>query len=328
MTGLALLLLIATATGPLVQVQPSVWEMDVDKPSLQVNYHADAVRGMRSGLTCRLGRKILEPYGGRPRGNDCSLALEMPSGTAYFAYCDARTSYLVQIDLHRCKAEEVAELRNQRLTGTAVLDTARDRVWISSLAGTYIFQGATTSPIARLAGVPIYSKHEFFSDAKEVYLLDTTFPEPRLNRVDIHTLVLTRVRLGDVSVVDFRAGKLLLRGKRDRQAFGLYDARKRTIVQRWRGPVNMAAYFVGDGWVAFWSRPSGVHKGELVLVNAVSGESVYYGQWSGKKPPTIAWKGRTLYVGSQPLLITERLQPVPSPIRRVASKHEPSRRPG
>jgi hypothetical protein len=298
--------------------------MDIDKPSLQVNVPADAVRGMNSGRTCRLARRLYSSLGGEPRKNNCALALETPSGHGYWAYCDQDMSYLVQIDLNTCTLQELTGFRNKRLTGTAVLDSTRDLIFLSQLNGTQAYRIGVTVPVASYPGMAIYSKHEFFSDREYLYLLNTTLAQPTLHRVSLDNLKETRVGFGKVTILDYAGGRLLIRGVRDSQAFGLYDVRSRKIIQRWRSPLNARAHFVGDGWIAFWTRPTGKKLGDWILVNAVSGESVYYGTWRGKKPPSVTWKGRVLYAGRKQLLLADKAVPIHSPMRRVA----PSKRAG
>lgn len=298
---------------------PVVWEMDIDKPSLQVNYPADAVRGMNSGRTCRLARVLYSRFGGEPRKNNCSLALETASGTGYWAYCDQQTSYLAQFDLKNCAVQELTEFHNKRLTGTAVMDAGRNLIFFSHLNGTFAYPMGATTPVASFPGMAVYSKHEFFSDKDHLFLLNTTLAEPTLHRVDLNTVKETRVNFGRVTVLDFAGGRLLLRGLKDPQAFGLYDVRTRKVIQRWRSPRNARAHFVGDGWIAFWTKPTKAKAGDWILVNAVSGESVYYGTWRGKKPPSVAWKGRVLYAGQKKILLADKAVPVRSPMRRLVS---------
>jgi hypothetical protein len=163
----------------------------------------------------------------------------------------------------------------------------------------------------------VYSKHEFYSDPNFVYLLNTTDAHPLLHRVALDTLRETRVNLGKVMVLDYAGGRLLLRGVHDPRVFGLYDAKTRTIVQRWRSPAHARAHFVGDGWIAFWTRPVGTTAGDWILVNAVSGESVFYGHWRGRKPPSVTWKGRVLYAGRRVLLAADKARPIRTPLQRV-----------
>jgi hypothetical protein len=299
---------------------PQIWEMDVDKPSLQINYTADAVRGMKSGKTCRLAREVYTNYGGTPRKNQCSLALEAASGVAYFAYCDAKVSYLLQLDLNACRAAELTEFRNKRLTGTAVLDRSRKRVFFSHLQGIHAYAIGATQSVAGFPDAAVFSKHEFFADRKKLYLLNTVRHEPVLHRIDLDNLKETRVKLGKVMVVDYAGGRLLLRGLSNKRAFGLYDVRTKKVVQRWQSPANSRAHFVGDGWVAFWTRPQKGKPGDWILANAATGESVYHGKWTGTKPPSVRWKGRALYAGKKKLLVADKAPPIRTPLQKIAQK--------
>lgn len=320
MLPLAFLTGILLAASPSARPAATVWEMDVDRPSLQVNPTADAVRGMQSGRVCRLGKELFQRFGGKPRGNQCSLSFETGKGLAFFGYCDAQVSYLVQVNLERCQAQELAMFRDKRLTGTAVMDPGHSRIMFSHLGGTYAFNLGATEPVANFPGVVVYSNHEFFGDADRIYILNTTLTEPTLHRIELETLKETRVAFGTVTVLDYAGGRLLLRGATDPRAFGLYDVRTKRIVQRWRSPASARAHFVGEGWIAFWTRPKGKAPGDWILVNAASGESVYYGKWRGKKPPSVAWKGRVLYSGRKQLLAADQARPVVSPLRKWGAK--------
>lgn len=299
---------------------PAIWEMDIDRPTLQVNHVADAVRGMKSGKTCRLAREIFSRFGGEPRKNHCSLAIETEGGIGYFGYCDADASYLVQVDLNTCKADELLEFHGKRLTGTAVVDKARKQILFSYLGGSSLYAIGNPQPAATYADLSVYSKHEYFADADHLYILNTILPKPVIHRVDLKTKKETRVGFGKVMVIDFAGGRLLLRGLNDPRAFGLYDARSRKVVQRWRGPAGAKAHFVGEGWVAFWTKPTAKKKGDWILTNAATGESVYHGKWSGKKPPSVAWKGRVLYAGKTKILVADKVAPIRTPVQRLGAK--------
>lgn len=307
----------ATLAASAAPVTPVIWEMDVDRPTLQVNYVADAVRGMKSGKTCRLAREIFSRFGGDPRKNHCSLAFETDGAVAYYGYCDAAASYLVQVDLNTCRADELIEFHDKRLTGTAVIDKQRRQVLFSYLGGSYLYGVGNPQPVKTYADLAVYSKHEFYADADHLYILNTILPKPTLHRLDLNSRKEVRVDFGRVMVIDYAGGRLLLRGLNDPRAFGLYDARSRKVVQRWRGPAGARAHFVGEGWVAFWTKPKGKKPGDWILTNAVTGESVYHGKWRGKKPPSVAWKGRVLYAGKIRILVADKAHPIRTPVTRL-----------
>lgn len=314
MIGAALLVAVLAAAAP------EAWEMDVDRPTLQVNYVADAVRGMKSGKTCRLAKELYSRFGGTHSKNHCSLAIETAGGFAYFAYCDPSLSYLVQLDLNRCVADELVELRNRRLTGTAVLDAERNQVLFSHLAGSYAYKVGSPLPVAAFKDATLFSKHEYYADAGHLYLLNTILPQPVLHRIDLTTLKETRVQFGEMMVLDYAGGRLLIRGTKDKRTFGLYDVKQKRIIQSWRSPANARAHFVGDGWIAFWTKPQNGKAGDWILTNAVTGESVYHGKWRGKKPPSVSWKGKVLYAGPKRLLVADKIHPIRSPVQRLGGK--------
>jgi hypothetical protein len=314
MIGFALLASVLAVSAP------EAWEMDIDRPTLQVNVAADAVRGMKTGKTCRLAKELFSRFGGAHAKNLCSLALEASSGFGYYAYCDASLSYLVQIDLNRCVADELVELRNRRLTGTAVLDAGRNQILFSHLAGSYAYRVGTVLPAAAFQDAALFSKHEFYADADHLYLLNTILPQPVLHRIDLVSLKETRVQFGDMMVIDYAGGRLLIRGTKDGRTFGLYDVTQKRIIQSWRSPAGYRAHFVGDGWVAFWTKPHGKVSGDWVLTNAVTGESVYHGKWKGTKPPSVTWKGKGLYAGKRQILVADKTHPIRSPVQRLLGK--------
>ncbi len=321
MSGFLATILTAGLVAASAADRPVVWEMDVDRPTLQVNHTADAVRGMKSDRTCRLGKRAYRDFGGTPRRNLCTLALEV-GDVGYFAYCDAQTSYLLRVDLDACSLTELEMFRGKRLAGTAVIDKARGRIFFSHLEGTWGFDFTSPRPVAVFDQAAVYSKHEFFADAHNLYLLDTARGSPLVHRVDLNTLQRTIVRLGHVDIVDYRAGRVLMRSARDSSLFALYDVQKRQLLHRWRSPAGMRAYFVGDGWVAFWKGGVGTQPGEWVLVNAATGAGVYRGTWAGKRPPKVRWKGGRLYAGEKLLFVADQARPVNTPIRRV-TREEP-----
>ncbi len=298
MNLLAAIILAASAAAPASQL-PSAWEQNVDRPTVQVNTAANAVRGMESGNTCMLARELFERFGGTEEANQCRMAFETGTGTAYYSYCDRKASYVVQIDFTRCTLEELPELRDQRLTGTAILDARHGKVLFSHFYGSYLYPIGTARPARFFSGAALFSKHEFYRDAQFVYLLNTLGDQPVLDRISLAEGHHTRVRLGDVSVLDFQKGRILVRSRAEPGVFGLYDSAARKFVQRWRTPGDMRARLMGDGWVAFWRPPAGERRGDWILVEAASGHSVFHGWWNGPKLPKFAWRGKALYAGER-----------------------------
>lgn len=320
MSIFAQLFIAAAVAASTAAPRPEIFEMDVDRPTLQVNHVADAVRGMKSGKTCRLAREIFSRFGGEARKNHCSLAIETEGSIGYFGYCDAKVSYLLQLDLNTCKADELLEFHGKRLTGTAVIDKQREQILFSYLGGSHLYNIGNPQPTQGYTDLAVYSKHEYFADANHLYILNTILPKPVIHRVDLNTKKETRVGFGKVLVIDYAGGRLLIRGVTDPRAFGLYDARTRKVVQRWRGPAGAKAHFVGEGWVAFWTKPTAKKQGDWILTNAVTGESVYHGKWTGKKPPSLTWKGRVLYAGKTRILVADKAAPIRTPVQKLGAR--------
>ena len=320
LTG-GLMLCLALLTALPLWAGPIAWETHVDAPSLQIRHADDAVHGLTSGKSCPVARDIYAEFGGKPERNFCPLALEAEGGIGFFSHCDAASTFLVRIDLNSCDYSELEVFRDQRLTGTAMLDRRRGLILFSHLGGTWAFSLDDTEPAGFFRQAVLYSKREFYSDEEHLYLLDTASGEtPRLHRIDLERLGHTRVELGPARVEDFQRGRILLRSLRDGERYGVYDVRERELTHRWRVLDDLRPYFLGQRWVGFWKGPRADDPGEWTLVDLRSGNSVFHASWSGRRPPSLQWRDDVLFAGSRALLTRNNMQPVAAPVRQIKAE--------